>query len=79
MERKECKIKPVEESNPSSGTLPLRRKNKPGQGRKLGEPTVTPGLRIKRSLWKAFVEAYPGQANQLFNEFVTNMIQNKYK
>lgn len=77
MEEKEQQKKPYKRGNSSSGTLPQRRKNKPGQGRKLGEPTVTPGLRIKRSLWKEFMELYPGQANQMFIEFVTEMIQNK--
>lgn len=56
-----------------------KRKNKPGAGRPKGEPTITPGLRIKRSLWKSFVEAYPGQANRMFTEFVTEMIQSKCK
>lgn len=37
--------------------------------------SITPGLRIEKNKWKLFVEKYPREANKMFNEFVTSMLQ----
>lgn len=44
-------------------------------GRPIGEPTVTPSLRCKKSDWENLKKKYPRGINKLFNEFVTALLQ----
>lgn len=54
----------------------IKAKNKPGQGRKKGEESITPSLRCKKSDWLKLKEKYPRGINKLFNEFVTTLLHN---